>query len=57
MINKRMTNKEYLICIDIKLKELKEQFTNHIRHHWLVTIPLISITGAALTALIIALLN
>lgn len=52
-----MTNKEYLICIDTKLKELKEQFTNHIRHHWLVTIPLISITGAAITALIIALLR
>ena len=52
-----MTNREYLICIDIKLKELKEQFSNHIKHHWMVTIPLIVITGGAITALIVALLT
>lgn len=54
---KEMTNREYLICIDTKLKDLKEHFTNHIKHHWLVTIPLISITGGTVVALIIALLR
>ena len=57
MSEKRMTNREYLICIDVKLKELQKQFSNHIKHHWLVTIPLISITGGAIIALIIALLS
>ena len=52
-----MTNKEYLICIDTKLTELKEQFSNHIKHHWLVTIPLIGITAATITALVITLLS
>ncbi|GAH07233.1 unnamed protein product [marine sediment metagenome] len=53
----QMTNKEYLICIDTKLSSLKEQFSNHIKHHWMVTIPMIGITGAAITALVIALLR
>lgn len=52
-----MTNREYLVCIDAKLTGLKEQFSNHLRHHWMVAIPLISITGAALIALILALLR
>jgi len=57
MSEKRITNREYLICIDAKLKALKEQFDNHLKHHWLVTIPLITITGGAITALIVALLT
>ena len=49
-----MTNKEYLICIDEKLNELKEQFNNHLKHHFAVSIALLTITGGAITALILA---
>lgn len=28
-----MTNKEHLICIDVKLSELKKQFSNHLTSH------------------------
>lgn len=52
-----MTNKEYLVCIDTKLKDLKKQFDNHLHHHLLVALALISVTGGAITALIIALLR
>lgn len=52
-----MTNKEHLICIDVKLGELKEQFDNHLYHHLAFTIALLTITGGAVTALIIALLS
>jgi len=43
-----MTNREYLICIDVKLEELKEQFTNHLRHHFIVTL---GACGSALSAI------
>ncbi|KKL50920.1 hypothetical protein LCGC14_2300670 [marine sediment metagenome] len=33
-----MTNKELLICIDVKLKELQKQFDNHLKHHFLITL-------------------
>ena len=56
MSEKRPTNRELLFCMDVKLTELGRQFSNHIRHHWMVTIPLISITGATIIALILALL-
>lgn len=59
-----MTNKEYLICIDTKLKELKEQFSNHLKHHiekaraqLAINIALLTIAGGAIVALIIALLG
>ena len=50
-----MTDHDLLVCIDTKLKELKEQFNNHLKHHWAVTIPLISIVGGLIIALILAL--
>lgn len=52
-----MTDHDLLICIDAKLRELKLQFSNHILHHWWVTIPLIGITIGSITSLIIALLT
>lgn len=52
-----MTNRDYLVCIDAKLKELKKQFDNHLHHHLLITIALITVTGGAITALIVALLR
>ena len=51
-----MTNKEYLICIDGKLSELKTQFSNHLKHHFAVSIALLTITGGAIIALIVTLL-
>ena len=50
-----MTDHDLLVCIDVKLKELKKQFDNHLKHHWMVTIPLITIIGGLITALILAL--
>lgn len=52
-----MTDHDLLICIDIKLKELKQQFANHIKHHWMVTIPMIGITFGSIVSLIITLLT
>lgn len=47
------TNKELLICIDVKLKLLKEQFDNHLKHHFLVTLASISATLTVVGALIV----
>ena len=52
-----MTNKELLICIDAKLKELKVQFDNHLVHHSRVALVLLSITGSAIIALVVLLLK
>jgi len=40
---------DLLICIDVKLGELKKQFDNHLRHHWAITVCAL---GAAISALI-----
>ncbi len=53
---KNMTTKEYLICIDTKLKNLKEQFDNHLKHHWAITIALITIIGTGVIKIIIELI-
>ncbi len=52
-----MTNKELLICIDAKLKELKVQFDNHLVHHFRVALVLLSVTGSAIIALLVLLLK
>ncbi len=57
MSEQQMTDREYLIHIDTEVTGLKEQFSNHLKHHWMATIALISITGTAITAVIIALLT
>ena len=44
------TDHDILICVEEKLKELKHQFDNHLRHHWAVTL-------AALSAGIIGMIN
>ncbi len=51
-----MTNKEYLIRIDEKLSGLKTQFDNHLKHHFAISVALLTITGGVITALILALL-
>lgn len=56
-IDEPKTNREWLICIDKKVKTLQTQFSNHLRHHWAVTLSLITISGGLVTALIISLLS
>lgn len=46
-----------LIKIETKLDILIHQFENHLKHHLMITIPLIGITGTAIVSLLIALLT
>ena len=52
-----MTNKELLIKVITKLDILEEQFSNHLAHHFRVTLFLLSITGSAMIALLVLLLK
>ena len=45
-----MTNKELLICIDVKLKALKEQFDNHLAHHGVLSNRFFLVTLASISA-------
>lgn len=47
-----MTNHDLLMRMDEKLDGLFKQFSNHIRHHWLVTIPVLVIALGLLIALL-----
>ena len=47
---------DLLIRIDTKLDELSKQFTNHLRHHFLFSLTALSMAGAAIVALIVALI-
>lgn len=46
-----------LVRLDAKVDFLCEQFRNHLKHHWMVTIPLIGITGTAIISLLVVLLS
>ena len=48
-----MTDHDLLLRIDERLSSQEKHFTNHIRHHWAVTIPALAIA----IGLLIALLN
>ena len=43
---------DLLVRMDEKLDGLSKQFNNHIRHHWLVTIPVIVIALGLIVALL-----
>jgi len=50
-----MTNEErdeLLIRVDERTCTLMKQFSNHIRHHWAVTIPVIMIALGLIIALL-----
>jgi len=47
-----MNDHDLLVRIDEKLAGLQKQFSNHIRHHWLVTIPVLVIALGLLVALL-----
>ena len=45
--------RELLVRIDERLSGLQIHFTNHIRHHWMLTIPLVvAVVGLIFTLLI-----
>ena len=44
---------ELLVRIDERVCSLTKHFTNHIKHHWIVTVPLLTI----IIGLVIALLT
>jgi len=48
---------DLLICIEVKLNELKGQFENHLKHHWAITICALGALLSALSALIILLIQ
>ena len=47
-----MNDHDLLMRIDEKLDGLSKQFSNHIRHHWMVTIPVLAIALGLLIALL-----
>jgi len=48
-----MSDHDLLTEINIKLEELKEQFSNHLKHHFLFTLAAWTITLTALVGLIL----
>jgi len=51
-----MNDHDLLIRIDAKLEELRIQFANHLRHHFLFTMALITALFSLTIALVLALL-
>lgn len=47
-----MTDHDLLVRMDEKLDELSKQFSNHIKHHWMISIPVIMIALGLLIALL-----
>jgi hypothetical protein len=47
-----MNDHDLLVRMDEKLDGLSKQFSNHIRHHWVVTIPVIMLALGLLIALL-----
>ena len=56
MMAKSETIKERLVRMETKQDNLMSQFTNHLRHHWAITLALLSTTlslaGAVVTMLL-----
>ena len=48
---------DLLICIDAKLKSLKDQVENHLKHHWAITLCALSAAFSAFVGIIIMLLK
>lgn len=53
----RQTDHDLLICIDVKLKELKNNFTNHLQHHFRYSIMAWGIAATSLLTAIGALIT
>ncbi len=48
---------DLLICIDVKLREMKTQFENHLKHHWAITMCAFGAALSAFAAIVIMLLR
>lgn len=48
---------DLLIAISVQLSELKIQFSNHLKHHWGITVTLLGITLTSLVSLLIVVLK
>ena len=42
MENEQRTDHDILICIEEKIRELRNQFDNHLKHHFAITLVAIS---------------
>lgn len=47
---------DILIEVNTKLDDLRLQFSNHLKHHFLFSLTALSMAGAAIVALIVALI-
>lgn len=56
-MSEQRSDHDILICIEEKIKELKRQFDNHLKHHNTYAVALLTITGGAIGSLIIALIT
>ena len=48
-----MNDHDLLMRIDERVCTLTKHFTNHIKHHWMVTIPLLAIVAGLVIALLV----
>ncbi len=48
-----MNDHDLLVCIDVKLKELKLQFSNHLKHHFIISMAACGIALSTITTLAI----
>ena len=48
-----MNDHDLLIQMNQKLSDLCTHFSNHIRHHWMVTVPLLAIVAGLVITLLI----
>lgn len=56
MENEQRTDHNILICIEEKIRELKHQFDNHLRHHFAVTLIALSAGFVGMVNLSIAMI-
>ena len=52
-----MDDHDLLVCIDVKLRELKEQFKNHLKHHFIVSMAACGVALSTVTTLAIYILT
>ena len=52
-----MSDHDILIQVNVKLDELKKQFDNHLKHHWAISVTLLSITITSLISVLVMVLK
>lgn len=51
------TDHDLLICIDVKLKELREDFKNHLSHHFRYNVMAWSVALGAIVSLVLVIVK